>query len=485
MLNIKIYKLLASIDATMRNRFSKYVNSPYFNANSDLTQLVFVYNETIKSHLNIESKEVLWNSVYPEKVTYDDKRLRQLNTKLLSLFEDFIAQEKYNAHPFLKTVFQLKQAAKDEFEILENQLVKQSKVIGERYKELSSEYHLSMFQIEKSYFDLTSDLERKSNRKSKLEKFNFKSILTHLDTFYLAEKMTFLYMQLFWESYSDTEKSDLLNDEILDIVKKGRFRKDPLLVGLYFAIRTITDPDITRYYKKLKATVDLHFKNYSKVYQRFFYDCMLTYTIRQANKGNLDFQEQIIELYKEALAKDVIVTNQKLSPITFRNITGFSLRTNQIEWAVDFINEYSKYLPDDERENAVSFNLARIHFYQKDYDQALFTLNQVDLEDIHYALNARTLLVAVYFELKEFDALISTIDSFRVFLNRTKILNKDRINNFKNYLKYAKRIAFLETSDKTKIDKNYKEVKAKRMVNKQWILEKIQELGYLPESVDS
>ena len=37
-------------------------------------------------------------------------------------------------------------------------------------------------------------------------------------------------------------------------------------------------------------------------------------------------------------------------------------------------------------------------------------------------------------ELKEFDAMLSSIDSFRVYLNRTKILSKDRINRFKNYL---------------------------------------------------
>jgi len=486
MLNIKIYKLLYNLDTTLRNRFTKYVDSPYFNANPDLVRILAFYNDALKSNTNIDSKEEVWNSVYPEKSkNYDDKRLRHLNTKLLSLFEDFIAQEKYNEHPFLKTVFQLEQVAKDEFEILENQLVKQSKVIGNRYKELSSEYHLSMFQIENSYFYLTTDLEKKSKKKSKIEKFNFEKIVNHLDTFYLAEKLKFIYSQLFWESYSQGDKSDLLNDQILEIVNKGKFRKNPLLLSLYYAIRTITDPDKEKYFESFRSLVQKNFNDYSRYNQKFLFDCLFTYAIRKANTGNRQYHPVILELYKDALQKDILVQDDVISPVTFRNIVLYANHNKQYDWAESFINEYASFLPTVEQENAVNFNLARIHFFRKEFEDALEKLNQVNLEDIHYTLISRSLLVAIYYELNEFEALMSSIDSFRVYLNRTTLLSKQRITRFKTYLKYAKKLAFLESSDKSKVSKVHLEIQENSMVNKQWLLEKVGELRQTSTSVNS
>ena len=172
-----------------------------------------------------------------------------------------------------------------------------------------------------------------------------------------------------------------------------------------------------------------------------------------------------------------------MSVVTFRNIIGYALKNKQYEWTERFIKDYANYLKDSERDNAVNFNLARIYFYQKEYEDALLKLNQVDLEDVHYTLIARSLIVILYYELKEFDAMLSSIDSFRVYLNRTKILSKDRINRFKNYLKYMKKIAFLNSKDEKVLSKLYEDIKLAKVTNKALLLEKVRELGYKPLAI--
>ena len=483
MLNFKVLNILASSETTFRNRFHKYVSSPYFNSNESVSQLLDLYEKNIRDKsLEELTKDEIWKIIYPS-VEFDDKKLRQLNTKLLSLFEDFIAQENYNADKFQKSIYQLKFLQINPFETIENQLIKASKVIGDRYQEMSADYHLNMYLVERSYFELTSDFEKKRKKKSKFEKFNFEQILNHLDTFYLAEKLRFLYTQLFWEDYNPAEKTDLLNDEILELVDKGKFRKDPLLLSFYYAIRTITNPDKEEYYFHLKKLVGKYFYQLNSYNKVFLFDVMFTYCVRQKNRNNAKYEQESLEIYKDALSKGVLIQNEKFSVITFRNIIFFALKAKDYEWTESFINEYSKYLPEGERDNAVNFNLARIYFYQKDYESALMKLNQVDLEDVHYTLIARSLIVILYYELKEFDAMLSSIDSFRVYLNRTKILSKDRINRFKNYLKYIKKIAFLNAKDSKVLSKLHAEIQDAKVTNKALLLEKIEELGYKPLSV--
>lgn len=483
MLNIKVFKVLQSIGTKTMNRFQKYVISPYFNVNQELIKLFEIYQKIIKSPKDkIEIKDV-WSMLYSPNTAFDDKKIRQLNTKLLSLFEDFIAQERFNNETLTKAYLQLEQLQNRDYQLIENQIIKNSNKIGERYQELSSSYHLKMYQIENAYYFLTNDSEKKSKKKSKLEKFNFEEILKHLDTFYLAEKLKFIYIQLFWESYNPGDKSDLLNDEILALVNKGKFRSNELLLSHYYAIRTITNPDKEKYYNSLKELVFKIYNDFDQNTIRFFYDCLLTYCIRRVNAGYILFEAETFELYKIGLKRDLFLINDEMSIISFRNIIGIGLKQHQFDWTGQFIIDYAGYIPKELRENAVNFNLARVNFRKNNFDSALINISKVDLDDIHYTLIGRTLLIAIYYELNEFEALISTIDSFRVFLNRTKILSKTRIDNFKNYLKFTKKMAILEPSDKSKIKKLYEDVSNNRTVNKQWILDKIKELGYEPVSV--
>ena len=307
MLNFKILNILRFSETTFRNRFNKYVHSPYFNSNDKVSELLDLYERFIREN-NIEelNKEAIWESIYPD-TAFEDKKLRQLNTKLLSLFEDFIAQENYNSDLFQKSIYQLNYLKVNPFESIENQLIKTSKTIGSRYEELSADYHLNMYMVESSYFDLTSDFEKKRKKKSKFEKFNFDEILNHLDTFYLAEKLRFLYTQLFWEDYNPSERNDLLNDEILELVDKGKFRKDPLLLCFYYAIRTITNPDKEDYYFNLKDLVEKHFYDFNDYNRIFLFDVLFTYCVRKANQAAVGYNEEIYELYKNALEKDVLV----------------------------------------------------------------------------------------------------------------------------------------------------------------------------------
>ena len=64
--------------------------------------------------------------------------------------------------------------------------------------------------------------------------------------------------------------------------------------------------------------------------------------------------------------------------------------------------------------------------HQKDWRKAIAYISQVDFEDEAYNINSRLMLLNAYYELGEFDALDSLIDSSAVFLRRKKSIQDSR-----------------------------------------------------------
>src|SRR5690606_2223412 len=121
-----------------------------------------------------------------------------------------------------------------------------------------------------------------------------------------------------------------------------------------------------------------------------------------------------------------------LTPWSFKNIVTNGLRLSEFDWVEKFIHDYSSRLDEKHRENAVTFNLAQLFFYKKDYPKVISHLSQVEYEDITYNLNSKTLLMASYFELDELEALNSLLDTFRVYLNRNKKIPATRRKHYLN-----------------------------------------------------
>ena len=104
-------------------------------------------------------------------------------------------------------------------------------------------------------------------------------------------------------------------------------------------------------------------------------------------------------------------------------------------------------------------------------------LQEVEYNDYITNLNAKTTLIMTYYEVDEIDPLYNLLESFRVYLNRNKEIPSARKTNFKNLIKFTKKLISLPPTD-TKILKTLKtEVEStKNISSRDWLLEKIAEL---------
>lgn len=167
----------------------------------------------------------------------------------------------------------------------------------------------------------------------------------------------------------------------------------------------------------------------------------------------------------------------ELSPWYFRNIVVLGLRSGQINWVEDFINIHKNYLPEGMRENAVSFNLAQVYFYQKKYNKVIELLRIVEYEDFTYNLNSKAMLLSAYYELGEIEPLYSLFESYRTYLNRQKDLPVSRRQLYTNLIKFTKKLTSINNNDKKALQKLKQELELnKNVASYNWLMEKIAEL---------
>ena len=189
----------------------------------------------------------------------------------------------------------------------------------------------------------------------------------------------------------------------------------------------------------------------------------------------MQFAQENFELWEHSLKTDVILINGELSPWAFKNIITLALRLGKYTWVERFIWDYGHKINILYRENAINYNLASLYFYQKDYDKVIPLLQKVQFDEQTYGLGAKSILLASYYELDEFDPLFSHIESFKAFVKRSKSITNDRKISYLELNKFTKALTSFR-HDKNSLHKLRSTIEQSQTASKNWLLEKIDEL---------
>jgi hypothetical protein len=207
------------------------------------------------------------------------------------------------------------------------------------------------------------------------------------------------------------------------------------------------------------------------------YSFVINYCTRQLNSGNRKYLREYFELHQQLLETKIIIIDNELSVGIFKNLVVASLQLGETAWTENFISEYKKYLPDSQRNNAVTFNSAQLYFHQKKYDEVIQLLQKVEYEDYIYNVNAKQLLLRTYFEIEALDPLFFLIDSFRAYLYRNPKISTKMKETYSNFLTITKKLSGTKKRDKKTLASLKEEIKEKKnLANRPWLLEKITEL---------
>jgi len=468
----RIFRVLAQLTIPEMNRFIKFIQSPYHNVNARINGLAVILVNSIKKDEKLPTKESLWKSI-EVKTKYSDLKFRKLCNDLLERFEKFLILENLENNKILQANLLLETIRRDKIEILAEKHMSKSSKEFEREIDKSSNYYLQRYFFEKTIQNLKTNYEKKVDLK-KGKSRSYSELIKNLDAFYAIEKLRIATDIQTWKKMYKS------NDDIelgipLTFIDNLDFKNHPAVEIYKSMFKLYDEKELTTEYFDLKSKAFKNIYSFPKDEQREIFDVLVSFSIRWVNKGDIKFLKETLELYDWAINENIILNKGKLSPTTFRNYVVAGLRISEFDKVENFIKSNIDLLDKERRENALNFNLARVAFYRKQFQDCVSYLSRVNYDDIWYNVNSKMLLIAAYYELEEIAVLESTNDAFITFIRREKSLDINRRTAYLNFSSYLKKI--ISNYDSKKLIKiKEKIISNKEVYNKTWLLEKIEDL---------
>ncbi len=123
-------------------------------------------------------------------------------------------------------------------------------------------------------------------------------------------------------------------------------------------------------------------------------------------------------MYIYQLDKGLLYEEKYFPTNAYNNIVSAGLTLGEMDWTLNFMEEYKDKIPQKHKESTYTFNLAKYNYVNKDYDKVLQLLQQVEFTDVYYNLGAKSFLARTFYELKEIDPLVSHLNAFSIYLKR-------------------------------------------------------------------
>ncbi len=461
--------IIKSFSAKEKREFKKWLASPIHNQRTDVIALTEYFFH--KNHLLDEKflkKERVFSKIYP-KEKYDDAKMRQTIHFLNKTIEDFLTynglkENEIRAKLALASVLRKKKLTKPYLRAIKSATELQEKSIINDEHFLRNEY---LIQRERYiYFE-------KQKRNVEL---NLQEMSDALDATYFADKLRQSCLMLSHQKVYKVEYSPALIEEILTHIEEGYYFKIPAISIYYYTYMALTTPDKRQYFDQLKSNIFEKGHFFTQTEIRDIYLMAINYCIGKMNAGDISFRKEAFDLYKKGMESKILIENNTLSPWSFINIIFNALQLKEFDWAYDFINRYQSYLPAEHRENFSYYGYARYHFEKDEHDKAMEWLGGTDFSDSLLNLNAKMLLLKIYYKKKEMDALESLLESTRTYLHRKKMVGYHH-SVYNNHLRMLRKLVRVNPYSKKDIQNLKKTITAcNPLLEKDWLLEQLEAL---------
>lgn len=440
----KFFELISSFNKKQLQELSNMIKN---NEDESLTILFnYLFKQiTSKSNDALISREYILNNIFKNKV--DEKKLQKILNDGVKLCEWLIIKQNIENDKYLQQLTLADYYQKNRLDKYFNQQKQSLKEEININKESSYGYYF-LYRLEY----LTIEQELISN----LRKINYSNLSNYLNEFYEIE-------QLKIKSVTITS----LHNDLQSLPPKSVLYQQ--YHNCYTLLMSDTEEEYIKFWKELLLVAEKIEKTELGLLINMYYN----FCINQLNKNNIAFYEHLLNAYMFSLnCNTLFEDNGLLLPSHFKNIVTISLRLNKLDYAYEFVNQYKIYLPEENKEDVYSYNLAHIYFYQQNYDNVLKLLVQTKFIDVFYKLSSRVLLIKTYAELSvlnnKYDSVLeSSLNAFKKYIYTNKYINEFYAINYKNFYKIINKII---SSTKDDFDVNAEIIKnTKPLPESEWL----------------
>ncbi|NUN99721.1 MAG: hypothetical protein HUU01_03805 [Saprospiraceae bacterium] len=464
--NSKLIQLLCAFDPPMLRGFQEFVASPFFNKDQELVRLYDYLKQLLSKGLPKAktARQAVFAGLYPEK-PYDEMQLNRLMSRLLQLAERFVSIWRYEQRGVLPDCIALEFYVETHLDKIYAFAIEKVKSKLDRLPLRNGDWYFQQF--------LLSDIAERHFSAQNLRRYDhhLQEASDHLDTWFLSQKLFYLCAMLDRQKILSTPYRQTFLGAMRQHLEQHNYENVPAVAVYHHLLNALSGTDDSPHFQSLKTWVYDSDQHFSKAEVKDLFYFAINFCINKLKHGDRAFAEDLVELYDRGLQKGVLLEDGLISPWTYKNMVKLGLGLRRFEWVERFITEYSFKLPADQREDAYHFNLADLFYHKKDYRSALFHLNQVEFTDIHYSLDAKTMLIKIYFETSETEAFLSLLSSFNIYLRRNKLISKEIKSAYLNFTAILQQINNLSKERRNALADKIK--KAPLLTDRNWLLEQV------------
>ena len=301
-------------------------------------------------------------------------------------------------------------------------------------------YYLQKYLVRVQRFEWMGQEDR-------LEVNNLQQLTQDLNHFYIISTLKYACIGLTHQNLRQATYDIPLLDNILQQVEDNMAMPVAVLV-YYHAFRALQDETQTKHFQALKEILlDLAVKDLIADFREVLL-LAINYCIKRINSGDTPYIRETFELYLFGLENQVLVKEGgHLSRFTFKNIIALAIGLEEFDLAKDLIASAATWLEPAYVAAQVSYNTAKLYFHQDQFDKAILLLQQVEFDDIFINMDAKVMLLKMYYKIEYPDALEALLNSFDVFLHRKKILSYHR-QNYQNIVRLFRKLVNTPPFDK-------------------------------------
>lgn len=450
----------------------KFVRSPYFNQRGDVIRL-FDYLEKVVSALNINTldRQVVFRQVYPQQA-FDEKQLRHTASFLLKVIKKYFLQTELEQDQIQAQHYLCSALRKRRMDVFFEKELSNAYIQLEKSKFQDSNFHFKQYQIGMEEAIFTTPKRRSGV-------MNFPTIADQLTIAYISRVLRLSCNIQSHHTRADEVYTLKLLPKVLEILDQGTYLDIPAIAVHYYCYGAFeqlkkgnTDRSESNFYQ-LRTLIDQHWRIFPASEIRDIYLFAINYCIKRLNAGERSFIRAAFELFRSGLKNETLLEGGFLSSFSYKNITRLGMALQENDWVDNFLATYKKYLYPRERENTWRYNLAFFYFQQQRYMEAMPLLTQVEFKDVLNNLDARRMLLKSYFELGEYNALDSLLDSFSRYIQRQKEMGYHK-DNYLNLIRIVKKLIQYPTRDKSALLALQKEIEStSQLAERAWLLEKL------------
>lgn len=462
----KLVQVLKSLKKKEFLDLRKFLNSPFFNRREDVIQLYDFLSKQLKKKGAWPQKEIIYAGLFPHK-KYKDANFHLLISYLFKLVEEFLSVRQFlqdDKAMKLRLVQSYRQRnLPGHFDALADRL--KQNLNREEFRDGDYYDYFKKIYWEEYLMKVVAD---PSNSNLYLEDF---SRMTDISFF--AQKMRQICLLKVQRSiYKVAEPTQSFLPYISFLQEQDLIRIPA--IGIYFyAFKFLQGEADEINFQKFKTLLFTKGMVFALSEHRELYLLAVNFCIKQVNDGNKTYFQEMFQLYQKALELNVLLENGKLSRFTYFNAVASGIQTEAFEWAKKIVYQYRDFLDEGYQESSFRFNLARIEYEQKRYEEALDLINNIHFSDILVSLAAKTIILKIYYHHQEFDLLDAHLNAMDKFVRRNRVLGYHK-SNYLNIIRYTQKLIALNTFDKEAVQILRESIEQEeKLTEKKWFIEQL------------